>query len=99
LIVPNQSKSLCRSTIEVLIPILYLKGVSTGDFEEAPVALLGKDAGGLSASTMARLKDACSEEHVRWSKRDLSAKRYVYLWVDGIHMQASLRCLRRDLGR
>jgi hypothetical protein len=56
-------------SLEVLIPILYLKGVSTGDFEEALIALLGKDAGGLSASTIARLKDAWSDEHARWSKR------------------------------
>jgi len=63
---------------------------STGDFEEALVALLGKEAGGLSASTVGRLKDAWSEEHVRWSRRDLSAKRYVYFWVDGIHVQARL---------
>jgi putative transposase len=77
-------------SLEVLIPILYLKGISTGDFEEALVALLGKDAGGLSASTIARLKDAWSEEHARWSKRDLSSKRYVYFWVDGIHVQARL---------
>jgi len=59
--------------LEVLIPILYLKGVSTGDFEEALLALLGKDAGGLSASTIGRLKKVWSEEHTRWSKRDLSA--------------------------
>jgi transposase-like protein len=77
-------------SLEVLIPILYLKGVSTGDFEEALVALLGKDAGGLSAATVGRLKEAWSEEHARWSKRDLSAKRYVYFWVDGIHVQARL---------
>ena len=77
-------------SLEVLIPILYLKGVSTGDFEEALVALLGKDASGLSAATVGRLKEAWSEEHARWSKRDLSAKRYVYFWVDGIHVQARL---------
>src|SRR5437764_14040468 len=77
-------------SLEVLIPILYLKGISTGDFEEALAALLGKDTGGLSASTIGRLKDAWSDEHVRWSKRDLSAKRYVYFWVDGIHVQARL---------
>ena len=77
-------------SLEVLIPILYLKGVSTGDFEEALIALLGRDAGGLSASTIGRLKEAWSEEHARWSKRDLSAKRYVYFWVDGIHVQARL---------
>jgi putative transposase len=77
-------------SLEVLIPILYLKGVSTGGFEEALAALLGKDAGGLSASTIGRLKDAWSDEHARWSRRDLSAKRYVYFWVDGIHVQARL---------
>jgi transposase-like protein len=77
-------------SLEVLIPILYLKGISTGDFEEALMALLGKDAGGLSASTIVRLKDAWSEEHARWSKRDLSTKRFVYFWADGIHVQARL---------
>ena len=77
-------------SLEVLIPILYLKGVSTGDFEEALLALLGKDVGGLSASTIGRLKDAWSDEHARWSKRDLAAKRYVYFWADGIHVQARL---------
>ena len=77
-------------SLEVLIPILYLKGISTGDFEEALVALLGKGAGGLSASTIGRLKEAWSEEHMRWSKRELSAKRYVYFWIDGIHVQARL---------
>jgi putative transposase len=64
------------NSLEGLIPVLYLRGVSTGDFEEALVALLGKNAGGLSASTIGRLKEAWSEEHRRWSKRDLSAKRY-----------------------
>src|SRR5438034_35158 len=77
-------------SLEVLIPILYLKGISTGDFEDALIALLGRDAGGLSASTIGRLKEAWSEEHARWSKRDLSAKRYIYSWVDGIHVQARL---------
>src|SRR6266513_4374794 len=77
-------------SLEVLIPILYLKGISTGDFEEVLIALLGKDAGGLSASTIGRLKDAWSDEHARWSKRDLSGKRYVYFWVDGIYVQARL---------
>ena len=75
-------------SLEVLIPILYLKGVSTGDFEEALIALLGKDAGGLSATTVGRLKDAWSEEHACLSKRDLSAKRYVYFWADGASRHA-----------
>ena len=51
-------------SLEVLIPILYLKGVSTGDFEEALIALLGKDAGGLSATTVGRLKEAWSQEQL-----------------------------------
>jgi transposase-like protein len=77
-------------SLEVLIPILYLKGVSSGGFEEALAALAGKDAPGLSASTISRLKEGWNEEHQRWQKRDLSAKRYVYLWADGIHVQARL---------
>ena len=77
-------------SLEVLIPVLYLKGISTGDFEEALAALVGKDAPGLSASTIARLKEAWSEEHAHWQKRDLSAKRYVYCWTDGIHLEARL---------
>jgi putative transposase len=77
-------------SLEVLIPILYLKGISTGDFAAALGALLGPDAGGLSASTIARLKDAWAEEHACWCKRDLSSKRYVYFWADGIHVQARL---------
>jgi len=77
-------------SLEVLIPILYLKGISTGDFEEALAALVGKEAPGLSASTIARLKEVWTEEHARWHKRDLSAKRYVYCWADGIHLEARL---------
>lgn len=77
-------------SLEVLIPILHLKGISTGDFNESLSALLGRDAGGLSASTIARLKEVWTDEHVRWQQRDLSAKQYVYLWVDGIHVQARL---------
>ena len=77
-------------SLEVLIPILYLKGLSTGDFEEALAALLGKDAPGLSASTIARLKEVWIGEHEHWRKRDLSAKHYVYVWADGIYLQARL---------
>ena len=77
-------------SLEVLIPILHLKGISTGDFEEALMALVGTDAGGLSASTIARLKEIWAEEHARWQQRDLSAKRYVYLWADGVYFQARL---------
>lgn len=86
----------------MLIPILSLKAVSTGDFEEALIALLGKDSGGLSASTISRLKEAWAEECARWSRRDLSAKRYVYFWADGIYVQARLeaqaRCFLVSIG-
>ena len=77
-------------SLDVLIPVLYLKGISTGDFAEVLAALVGKDAPGLSPSTIARLKEAWTEEHAQWSRRDLSAKRYVYFWVDGIHLEARL---------
>jgi len=77
-------------SLEVLLPILYLKGISTGDFEEALSALLGKDAPGLSASTISRLKECWSDEHNRWKRRDLSARRFVYVWADGIYLQARL---------
>jgi transposase-like protein len=77
-------------SIETLLPVLYLKGISTGDFSEALAALLGKDAAGLSASAIGRLKDGWLDEHARWQKRDLSARRYVYVWADGIHLQARL---------
>lgn len=77
-------------SIETLLPILYLKGISTGDFTEALAALLGKDASGLSASAIGRLKDGWLDEHAAWQKRDLSARRYVYVWADGIHLEARL---------
>jgi transposase-like protein len=64
-------------SIETLLPILYLKGISTGDFSEALAALLGKDAAGLSPAAIARLKDGWVDEHDAWQKRDLSMKRYV----------------------
>jgi putative transposase len=77
-------------SIETLLPVLYLKGISTGDFSEALAALLGKDAAGLSASAIGRLKDGWQDEHAAWAKRDLAGKRYVYIWADGIHLEARL---------
>lgn len=77
-------------TLEELLPWLYLKGVSTGDFQEALTVLLGNEAPGLSASTISRLKEGWKDEHQRWSRRDLSNRRYVYLWVDGIHFGVRL---------
>jgi Transposase and inactivated derivatives len=67
-------------SMEQLIPWLYLKGVSTGDFSDALVALVGKDAPGLSAPTISRLKAVWQQEFQQWQKRSLSEKRYVYIW-------------------
>ena len=77
-------------TIEELLPWLYLKGISTGGFSEALAALLGRDAPGLSAGTISRLKAVWQDEHARWEKRSLAHQRYVYLWVDGIHFGVRL---------
>ena len=77
-------------TIEELLPWLYLKGISTGGFSEALTALLGRDAPGLSAGTISRLKAVWQDEHARWEKRSLAHQRYVYLWVDGIHFGVRL---------
>jgi putative transposase len=71
--------------VETLLPVLYLKGISTGDFQEALGALLGEDATGLSPATISRLKSVWQPEYEAWAKRDLSASRYVYLWADGIY--------------
>ena len=72
-------------SIEELIPWLYLKGVSTGDFSDALAALVGKDAPGLSPATVSRLKSIWQKDLDQWQKRDLSGKHYVYFWVDGIY--------------
>ena len=77
-------------TIDELIPWLYLKGVSTGDFPEALQALLGVDVKGLSANTVTRLKAAWEAEYEAWSKRSLKGKRFIYVWVDGIHFNIRL---------
>jgi len=77
-------------SIEELIPWLYLKGVSTGDFAEALAALLGPDAPGLSATTVTRLKAVWQEEYDAWSKRSLAGKHFVYVWADGVHFNIRL---------
>jgi transposase-like protein len=77
-------------SVEELIPWLYLKGVSTGDFSEALAALLGPQAKGLSASTVTRLKEVWEQEYQDWNKRSLAGKEYVYLWVDGVYFNIRL---------
>ncbi len=76
--------------MEALIPILYLCGISIGDFQEALSALLGKDAPNLSPAVLSRLKASWKEEFDRWQGRDLSARRYVYIWADGVYLQARM---------
>lgn len=77
-------------SVEELLPWLYLKGISTGDFGEALAALLGPDAEGLSSSTITRLKATWWEEYEAWRKRDLKGKRYVYIWADGVYFTPRL---------
>jgi putative transposase len=77
-------------SLEELLPWLYLKGISSGDFSEALAALLGPDAPGLSASTISRLKEAWQAELDAWQARSLTGKRYVYFWVDGVDFNARL---------
>lgn len=77
-------------SIDTLVPVLYLKGISTDDFPTALEAILGPQAKGLSASTVVRLKEIWTEEYQEWSKRDLSGKRYVYVWADGVYCSARL---------
>src|SRR5438270_8457808 len=89
-------------SIEELIPWLYLKGVSTGDFSEALAALLGPHAPGLSASTVTRLKAVWEDEYRAWSKRSLEDKEYVYVCADGVHfnirLQQDRQCILVSLG-
>jgi putative transposase len=88
-------------SIETLLPWLYLKGVSTGDFSEALSAFLGKDAPGLSAATISRLKTVWQDEYTKWQQRDLSLKRYVYIWADGIYCNVRMderQCLLVIIG-
>jgi len=77
-------------SMEELIPWLYLKGVSTGDFTEALQALLGQEAPGLSAATITRLIGIWQKDFAAWNARSLEGKQYVYFWVDGVHFNIRL---------
>jgi len=77
-------------SLDALLPVLYLRGISTGDFQEALAALLGRDAPNLSSSVIGRLKEEWEAEYDRWQRRDLSARRYVYIWADGVYLQARM---------
>jgi putative transposase len=77
-------------SLDALLPVLYLRGISTGDFQEALGALLGKDAPNLSPSVIGRLTAEWQAEYERWQGRDLAARRYVYVWADGVYLQARM---------
>jgi transposase-like protein len=77
-------------SLEALLPVLYLRGISSGDMQEALAALLGKDAPNLSPAVLVRLKAGWQKDYERWKKRDLSARRYVYIWADGVYLQARM---------
>ncbi|MCJ7686501.1 MAG: IS256 family transposase [Desulfobacteraceae bacterium] len=88
-------------SMEELIPWLYLKGVSTGDFSDALAALVGKDAPGLSSATVSRLKTTWQQDLDLWQRRDLSDKQYVYFWADGIYCNVRMdekQCLLVVIG-
>lgn len=77
-------------SVEELIPWLYLRGISTGDFPLALESILGKNAAGLSSTSVVRLKKHWEDDFTEWNKRDLSEKRYVYFWADGVYPKVRL---------
>src|SRR3954452_22881336 len=77
-------------SLDALLPILYLRGVSMGDFQEALAALLGKEAPNLSPPVIARLRNEWEADYEHWQRRDLSARRYVYVWADCAYLQARM---------
>jgi transposase-like protein len=78
------------ASVDNLIPILYLKGISSGDMSDALASILGPGAAGLSATNVVRLKAVWEQDYETWSRRDFELKRYVYFWVDGIHFNVRL---------
>ena len=78
------------ASLDALLPVLYLRGISTGDFQEVLSALLGKNAPNLSPQVITRLKAEWKSDLERWQGRNLAARRYVYIWADGIHLQARM---------
>ena len=77
-------------SLDALLPVLYLRGISTGDFQEALAAILGPDAPNLSPGVISRLTAGWEKEYERWQRRDLAARRYVYIWADGVYLQARM---------
>jgi putative transposase len=77
-------------SLDALLPVLYLRGISTGDFQEALAAILGPEAPNLSPGVISRLTAGWEKEYERWQRRDLAARRYVYIWADGVYLQARM---------
>ena len=77
-------------SLDALLPVLYLRGVSTGNFQDALAALLGPDAPNLSPGVVTRLTAGWKQDYERWQARDLSARRYVHVWADGVYLQARM---------
>lgn len=77
-------------SLDALLPVLYLRGISTGDFREALSAILGAEAPNLSPGVISRLTGEWQQDYDRWQRRDLSARRYVYIWADGVYLQARM---------
>jgi len=77
-------------SLDALLPVLYLKGISTGDFQEALSAIMGPDAPNLSPSVISRLTAGWQMQYDAWARRDLSARHYVYIWADGVYLQARM---------
>jgi putative transposase len=71
--------------VEAALPWLYLRGISTGDMQEALSVLLGDEAKGLSPAVVSRLKAQWADDYQAWNRRDLAQERYVYVWADGIY--------------
>lgn len=78
------------ASIEQLLPLLYLKGISTGDFQEVLAPIFGEQAKNLSPGVISRLKAEWENEYHTWAKSDLSRKHYVYWWADGIYLNARM---------
>lgn len=77
-------------SLDALLPVLYLRGISTGDFQEALSALLGPEAANLSPGAITRLTAGWQGAYDAWQQRDLSARRYAYIWADGVYLQARM---------
>jgi putative transposase len=99
---PDPSKKICFTSnilpkwarrsvsLDALLPVLYLKGISTGDFQEALSAIMGTDAPNLSPGVISRLTAGWQTQYDTWTQRDLSARHYVYIWADGVYLQARM---------